>query len=210
MGEIAERVGADWEEVVPALRFDQRIGQFAYLAPGLGIAGGNIERDLTTVLHLSELVGSEASVVAAYLRNSYHARDWALRVLHREVMVKTPNPLLGVLGLSYKENTNSTKNSPSVALLSHLHEFIVRLYDPVVLPMAAAHPRAAEAKSALDAARGTDALLVMTPWPEFRELDPDALAEVMRGRTIIDPHGVIDRTAARRAGFSHFRIGSNA
>jgi UDPglucose 6-dehydrogenase len=210
IGEIAERVGADWGEVVPALKLDRRIGQFAYLAPGLGIAGGNIERDLTTVLRLSELVGSEASVVAAYLRNSNHARDWALRVLYREVMAKTADPLLAILGLAYKENTNSTKNSPSLALLSHLHDFIVRLYDPVVPPMAAAHPRAAAAKSALDAALGADALLVMTPWPEFRELDPYALAEAMRGRTIIDPYGVIDRAAARRAGFSHLRIGSNA
>ena len=112
LGEIAERIGADWAEIAPALKLDRRIGPHAYLTPGLGIAGGNIERDLTTTLKLSEEVGSEASVVAAYLRNSAHARDWALRVLHRAVLSQSDDPVLAVLGLAYKENTNSIKNSP--------------------------------------------------------------------------------------------------
>jgi UDPglucose 6-dehydrogenase len=210
MAEVAERTGADWSEIVPALKLDRRIGPHAYLAPGLGIAGGNIERDLATVLRLSELVGGEASVVAAYLRNSRHARDWALRVLHRDVLAANPDPVLAVLGLAYKENTHSTKNSPSLELLRHLHDFAVRLYDPVVPPGDAAHPRAIGAASALEAAEGADALLVMTPWPEFRTLAPQRLAAAMRGRTIIDPYGVIDAAAARRAGCAHFRIGSNA
>ena len=102
------------------------------MTPGLGIAGGNIERDLQRTLKLSQEVGSEASVVAAYLRNSTHARDRALRVLHREVLIKGDDPILAVLGLAYKENTDFTKKSPSLALLSHLHDFRVRLDDPLV------------------------------------------------------------------------------
>jgi UDPglucose 6-dehydrogenase len=202
LGELAEGIGADWAEVVPALKLDRRIGPHAYLAPGLGIAGGNIERDLATVVRLSERVGSEASVVAAYLANSRHARDWALRVLHREVLGAMEDPVLAVLGLAYKENTLSTKNSPSLALLRHLHDYRVRLFDPLVPASAAAHPRAEPASSAAAALSGADALLVMTPWPAFRDIDPAP----MRGRTIIDPYGVLRPPV----GFSHFRIGFRA
>jgi UDPglucose 6-dehydrogenase len=75
LAELSERIGADWREIVPALKLDKRIGAFAYLAPGLGIAGGNLERDLATVLRFAETTGSEASVIAAFLTNSAHRRD---------------------------------------------------------------------------------------------------------------------------------------
>jgi UDPglucose 6-dehydrogenase len=126
------------------------------------------------------------------------------------VLSVVDDPVLAVLGLAYKEGTDSVKNSPSLALLQHLHEFHVRLFDPVVPAAVAAHPRAVAASSASDAARGADALLVMTPWPEFHALDLSGLAAAMRGRILIDPHGVLDETAARRAGFAHFRIGVHA
>jgi UDPglucose 6-dehydrogenase len=131
-------------------------------------------------------------------------------VLHREVLASQDGPVLAVLGLAYKENTGSTKNSPSLALLQHLREFRVQLYDPVVPAAAAAHPKAEAAKSGLAAAKGADALVIMTPWPEFRYIDPTALAHTMRGRVIIDPYGVLDRMATRGVGFAHFRMGSNA
>src|SRR5215831_19514306 len=91
LAELSERIGADWNEIAPALRLDRRIGAYSYLAPGLGIAGGNLERDLATVLKLSEAAGSEASVIAAFVRNSRHRKDWALRVVHREVLTRKPD-----------------------------------------------------------------------------------------------------------------------
>ncbi len=65
LAEVCEKVGADWSEIVPALKLDRRIGAYAYIAPGLGIAGGNLERDLATVQRLSEAHGTEAGLMAA-------------------------------------------------------------------------------------------------------------------------------------------------
>jgi UDPglucose 6-dehydrogenase len=206
LAELSERVDADWHEIAPALRLDRRIGPHAYLAPGLGLAGGNIERDLATVLRLATEVGSEASVVAAYLANSRHARDWVLRVLHRDVLVGGGDPVIAVLGLAYKENTHSTKNSPALEVLRHLQDYRVRLYDPAVPASAADHPRAEQATSALDAATGAHVLLVLTPWPEFRALDAAALVRVMRGHVIVDPYGVLTRPRD----FAYYRIGNRA
>jgi UDPglucose 6-dehydrogenase len=207
LAELSERIGADWSEIAPALRLDRRIGAYSYLAPGLGIAGGNLERDLATVLRLSEATGSEASVIDSFVRNSRHRRDWALRLVHREVLARKPDPTFGVLGLAYKENTHSTKNSPSLSLIENLKPWPVRVYDPVVPASAAPHPAVTAAASAFEAARGSDALLIMTPWPEFRTLVPSELAAAMAGKTVIDPFQVLDPAAVRAAGLTHFTLG---
>src|SRR5262247_2720370 len=95
---LSERVGADWGEIVPALRLDRRIGPHAYLTPGLGLAGGNLERDLATVLQLASETGADGSVVAAFQRHSGHRRDWVLRTLHAEVLAGKPDAVVGILG----------------------------------------------------------------------------------------------------------------
>jgi len=210
LAELSERIGADWNEIAPALRLDRRIGAYSYLAPGLGIAGGNLERDLATVLKLSEAAGSEASVIAAFVRNSRHRKDWALRVVHREVLTRKPDATFGVLGLAYKENTHSTKNSPSLELIQHLTSWPIRVYDPVVPASAAPHPAVTAAATPLEAARDADALMIMTPWPEFRAVSPRALADTMAGRVVIDPFRVLEPAAAQAAGLSHFVLGTSS
>lgn len=207
LAELSERINADWHEIAPALKLDRRIGQHSYLAPGLGLAGGNLERDLATVLRLAGETGSEAGLIRSFVDNSRHRRDWVLRTLHREVFAHNPEPGIAILGLAYKENTHSTKNSPALALIRHLGPWPLRVYDPVVPAQAASHPRATGCTSALDAATGADVLVIMTPWPEFRELAPAALANVMKGRIVIDPYRVVDGRSWAEAGFDYLTLG---
>lgn len=207
LAELCERIGADWLEIAPALKLDARIGQHAYLAPGLGIAGGNLERDLATVIRFSEEYGTEASLIRAFLTNSRHRKDWPLRVLHGELLAHKPDARLGILGLAYKENTHSVKNSPSVALIRHLRPWQLQVYDPIVPGSAAPHPKTRSAASALEAAKDVDALAIMTPWPEFRSIAPSDLAKAMRGRLVLDPFRVLDANAARAAGLDRRTLG---
>jgi len=95
---LSERIGADWNEIVPALRLDRRIGHHAYLAPGLGLAGGNLERDLATVLRLAEETGSHVELVRASLADSRQRRDWPLRTLHQELLAGHPDAVVAVAG----------------------------------------------------------------------------------------------------------------
>jgi UDPglucose 6-dehydrogenase len=206
MAEVCESVGADWSEIVPALKLDRRIGQFSYLSPGLGISGGNLERDLATVLSLAHMHGTDGGVVDAWLANSRHRKDWPWRVLQSNVLAENPKARVAVLGLAYKENTHSTKNSPSLVLLSHLRKHDVVVHDPVVTPQAAGISFSAAA-SALDAATNADAVCIMTPWPEFRALDAKHLASRMRGPWLIDPYRVVDPTAAREHGLRQITLG---
>jgi UDPglucose 6-dehydrogenase len=206
LAELCERIGADWTDIAPALKLDRRIGPYSYLAPGLGLAGGNLERDLATVCRLSDETGTDSGVVRAWIANSRYRKDWALRTLHAEVLAHTANPTLAVLGLAYKEDTHSTKNSPSLALLTQLAPFDIRVYDPVVPASAAPHAVTA-AKDSLDACAGADALLIMTPWKEFRALDSAAIAKTLRGRIVIDPYRVLDGAKVRAAGLRHLTLG---
>ena len=207
LAELCERIGADWSEVTPALKLDKRIGPFAYLTPGLGLAGGNLERDLATVLRLSKDHGTEAGVIGAFIANSLHRQDWALRTLHQALLAEMPSATLGLLGLAYKESTHSTKNSPALALIRHLTPWAMKVFDPMVSASAAGHPAAIGTRSALEAATGVDALVIMTPWPQFRTLICSDLARVMRGRLVLDPYGVLDPTAARAAGLDYRTLG---
>lgn len=209
MAEVCEHTGADWSEIVPALKLDRRIGSYAYLTPGLGIAGGNLERDLATVCTLADGTGTDAGVVRAFIANSAHRKEWTWRTLRERVLDGRPDARIGVLGLAYKIDTHSTKGSPALALLAHLTGYRVRVFDPVV-PGSAAGPSVVAATSALDAAEDADVLCVMTPWREFAGLALPELARRMRGRILIDPFAVFDREAARAAGFDCLTLGVGA
>ena len=199
LAELCEGIGADWSEIVPALKLDKRIGQHAYLAPGLGIAGGNLERDLTTVLNLSKQHGSDAAVVDAWLANSRHRRDWAARMVRKLQLDKAT---LAIWGLAYKENTHSTKNSPSLATIAQLGGATLRLHDPVV--------RISKEKvfeTPIEAVRGADALMILTPWPEYRKINCAAVAKAMRGRIVLDPYAVLNPAKAKAAGLQIHTLG---
>lgn len=196
LAEICEAIGADWDEIVPALRLDKRIGRHAYLVPGLGLSGGNVERDLASAARIAATHGTEASVIEAFRRYSGKAKDWPRRVLDEAFPEGLDGRRIAVLGLAYKAETHSTKNSPALRLLSGLDAACVSVYDPAA-PMAAA-PEATRCATALDALDGAEAVFIMTPWQEFRSIDPGKAAERMAGRLVVDPYGLWDpeKTAA--------------
>ncbi len=210
LAELCENVGADWAEIAPALSLDGRIGPHAYLRPGLGLAGGNLERDLTTALRLAEETGSDAGVVRAWAVDSAYRRDWALRVLHESGVAGDGEPTIALLGLAYKANTGSTKNSPALSLIAALGGCGFRAYDPAVAAAGLGLPGVEPAPSALDACLGATALAVMTPWPEFAELAADDIAGRLAGNTVVDPFGVLDASAYRAAGLYYRTLGRPA
>jgi UDPglucose 6-dehydrogenase len=210
LAELCEHVGADWSEIAPALKLDRRIGPWSYLAPGLGIAGGNLERDLATVCELGNQHGTDVGVVRAWIANSRHRSTWAAKTIQAVLLDAMPQATVAVWGLAYKENTHSVKNSPSLATLAALPHAQLRLFDPVVAPAAANHPLAVGATTALDALTGAEALMVLTPWPEFRTVAPADIAKSLKGRIVLDPYKVLDARAAADAGLVVYTLGRGA
>ncbi|MBO6784192.1 MAG: GDP-mannose dehydrogenase, partial [Alphaproteobacteria bacterium] len=199
LADLCEGIGADWSEIVPALRLDARIGPQAYIRPGLGISGGNLERDLASLVRLAGVAASDASVVEAYRAHSNHAKDWPHRVLSAAFGETLSDRRIAILGLAYKEDTHSTKNSPALLLLERLSESSVAAFDPLVHEVDG--PEIHE--NALSALDGADAVCLMTPWAEFRDIAPSDAAARMRGNLVVDPYELWDTDACLAAGLRH-------
>lgn len=206
LAEICENIGANWHEMVPALQLDKRIGKYAYLAPGLGIAGGNLERDLVTINTLAREHGADDRLIHAFRGNSIYRRDWSLRLTH-ESLQGLSNPVVGVWGLAYKQNTHSTKNSPALAYVQSLRGLTVNAYDPQVKLSSVDGVNFQLCETALRACGGADILAIVTPWPEFGEIDLKHVLAQMRRKVIIDPYGCVNSKAAKDLGFDYHRLG---
>lgn len=207
LAEVCEAIGADWSEIAPALRLDKRIGPHAYLEPGLGIAGGNLERDLVTVRVLAACHGTDDRIVAAWQANSDYRRDWVLRRVHRELLDRVRDPLVAVWGIAYKQDTHSIKNSPSVDLLRALAGVRIRVHDPAAKLPAGECPHVTVVDDPLAALAGADALLIMTPWKLYAGFTAADLIARLKGRLVIDPHTVLDEKTCRAAGLDYHRLG---
>jgi UDPglucose 6-dehydrogenase len=210
LAELSEGIGAVWSEIVPALKLDRRIGRDSYLTPGLGLAGGNLERDLATVERLAVAHGSDTGIVRAWLANSRRRRDWAARTIRSVLLDAEPDAVVAVWGLAYKENTLSVKNSPSLATIEQLQGARLRLHDPVVPASVARHPRARGFATPLEAAHGADALMILTPWPQYREIAAGEIVRNLKGRIVLDPYAVLDNDAATAAGLRYYTLGRPA
>ena len=149
-------------------------------------------------------------MVQAFLGNSRRRRDWAASTLKSALLPGNPNPVVAVWGLAYKENTHSTKNSPALATISQLPGIRLRVHDPVVPASAAAHPKAEGCPEPLEAARGADALMILTPWPQYRSIPPAEVARRMAGRLLVDPYRVMDPEASEAAGLRYYTLGRPA
>ena len=106
--EISSKLNADWNEIVPTLQLDRRIGKYAYLKPGLGISGGNIERDLATIKEIGNSYNTNINLIKTIINLSKYNKDWLFKKVEHHI--KNNKKLkICVLGLAYKENTNSIK-----------------------------------------------------------------------------------------------------
>lgn len=212
LAELCERIGADWSEIVPTLRLDARIGPHAYLSPGLGIAGGNLERDLATYIQLAARHGADDSLPKTFFSHSAHRKTWVLRTLHELVLSRTAYPVIAVWGLAYKPNTKFVKNAPSLELIQSLRGIRVKLYDPqarLEAPIAGVE----EVSSALEACKGAHALVIMTAWDEFKRIEPSDVAPLLSPagveprKTVLDPGAAWKSGHAARAGLRYLSLG---
>src|SRR5205085_5975779 len=114
--------------------------------------------------------GTDDCVVDAWISNSRYRRDWALKVIHREIISRARNPVIAVWGLAYKQDTTSTKNSPALFLIDALKPFSIRAYDPQVVLSGDVGANFLQSSSAMEACRGATALAIMTPWRGFSSI----------------------------------------
>ena len=206
LSDLCEAVGANWSEMVPALRLDRRIGPAAYIRPSLGVAGGNLERDLVTLRGLGQRHGVDVEYVDTLLAHNARRYRWVHRQLERRVLDGNASAVVAVWGLAYKKNTRSTKNSMALRVIENLRgRAEVRAYDPLVkAPGAEVAATLVESRDA--ALVGADCLLILTDWDEFAT-PPGVGFRAMRHPVVIDCVGVMDAGRAELRGVEYVAMG---
>lgn len=206
MSELCERLGADMAEVASAITMDKRFSPQSYWRPGLGFAGGHFERDLSTLIRLSEEQGIEPRFLQALVQHSKGRHQWLVRAIERSVG-DLADPVIAVWGLAYKKGTDSTHNAHCWRVIRDFGErATLRVYDPVAT-LAPAVPSVVVCHDMIDAAQGADCLVILTEWDEFALVDPQPLLSVMRHPVVIDCVNVVAKPTRERAGLVYVGMG---
>lgn len=209
MADLCERTGADVDEVARGVGLDSRIGP-KFLNPGPGFGGSCFPKDTLALARMGQEHGAPQRLVETTVAVNDARKDaMAARVVSAcggSVRGKT----VALLGLTFKPGTDDLRESPALTIAAALQSAGARVvaYDPQGLAGAIeALPDLVPAPDALAAARGADALVLATEWPEFLTLDPDQLASVMKAAVVVDLRNAFDGPRFARAGFAYSGIG---
>lgn len=207
---ICERVGATVDDVAKGMGLDGRIGS-KFLHAGIGYGGSCLPKDVSSLIHVAKESGYEPTIITAAHEVNRNLVDRALSKLKTAV-----DPLegttIGLLGLSFKPNTDDLREAPSLKIVDRLiaEKAKVKAFDPIAMDNFKRLPNGAAVdycKNAYDTAEGCDALMLLTEWNEFREMDFDRLKKLMRRPVLIDCRNVYKGKRVREKGFHYDSFG---
>ena len=209
MADLCEAVDADVQDLARGIGLDNRIGP-KFLHPGPGYGGSCFPKDTLALLRAAEEAGVEQRIVSTVVSVNDDRKAAMAGRVERALGGGVAGKRIGVLGLTFKPNTDDMRDAPSIPLIEALVErgAEVVAFDPVGRKQAEPLlPPIGFADSAEQVADEADALVIVTEWDEFRGLDLRALAAKMRGNVLIDLRNIYDQLDAERAGLRHFGVG---
>ncbi len=209
IADLCEAVGADVQDVSRGIGLDNRIGsKFLHAGPGYG--GSCFPKDTLALLKTAEDFDAPVRIVEAVVS----VNDSRKRAMGRKVIAAAGGDVrgrkVGVLGLTFKPNTDDMRDAPSLAIVQALLDggAIVTAFDPEGMDIARAMmPDIAYATDPYGAAAGADVVVIVTEWDAFRALDLRRLGEIMQTRCIVDLRNIYKPDVARQAGFDYHSIG---
>lgn len=212
VSDLCEKVGADVTAVARGIGLDSRIGP-QFLDAGIGYGGYCFPKDLRAFIHLAEEHGADFSMLQEVERINHRRVDIFLRKI-RQALWTLPGKTLGIWGLAFKAGTDDIREAVSLKIIQALLDegCLLRLYDPQAIPntqqvFPASLKHLTYCASAYEAAEGAQALLLLTEWEEFRQLDLSRVREAMEVPILVDGRNLFDPDAVRKAGFEYVSIG---
>jgi UDPglucose 6-dehydrogenase len=207
---ICESVGADVDQVREGIGSDSRIGR-GFLYPGIGYGGSCFPKDLSAYQAVARECGYEFRLLEEVMRINQEQRERFLRKV-RKTLWTLKGKRLGILGPAFKGGTDDIRESPAISIVESLisEGCSIQAYDP------AAMPRAREVlgdhsisymRSPEEAAACADALLLLTEWPEFAQLDLVRIRSLLRYPIVVDGRNLFNQEAMRRHGFTYVSVG---
>lgn len=208
IAELCERMGANVQEVTRAMGMDPRIGP-AFLNAGLGFGGFCLPKDIQAFIRLAEKAGVDFAMLKEAERLNKMRIDNFVEKMRRSLWV-LKDKRIGVLGLAFKAHTDDIRFSPAIDVVRRLLAEGARIcaYDPEAMERARSAKLDVEfAKDAYDAAKGADAVVILTEWPEFRQLDWKRIHDSLARPLLLDGRNLLDPAAMKSIGFEYHSIG---
>jgi UDPglucose 6-dehydrogenase len=209
IADLCEAVDADVQDVARGIGLDNRIGpKFLHAGPGYG--GSCFPKDTLALLQTADKFGVDQRIVRTTVQVNDDRKAAMVERVAKALGGELQGKSIGVLGLAFKPNTDDMRDAPSIPLINGLIAggARVRAFDPVAREQAEKVIKQVEfASDAYAAARDADALVIVTEWDEFRALNLEKLAQVMRGKVLVDLRNVYDREDAAEAGLAYSGVG---
>lgn len=206
---VCERVGADIQEVARGIGMDKRIGE-SFLKAGIGYGGSCFPKDVNGLISIGESVGYDFKLLKQVVDINRIQRVRPVKVLE-ELFGNLSRVSVGILGLAFKPDTDDIREAPSLYIISKLLEAgaKIKVYDPAAMKNAGEiFGKSIEyCVGPYAAAEGCDALIILTEWKEFREMDLKKVKMLMKGNTIIDGRNILAGNRLAAANFDYFPVG---
>lgn len=206
---ICESLGADVQEVARGMGFDKRIGN-RFLNAGIGYGGSCFPKDVVALAYMAQVRGKHPQLLQAVMDiNAYQRKIVVLKL--REILGDDlAGRTIGLLGLAFKPGTDDMREAPSLTIAEMLRDLgaTVRGYDPVSMDnVAQSHPWINLCDDAYTLTEGCDALVIVTEWNEFKQLDMGRVKDLLAQPILIDGRNIYDPVLMRELGYIYRAIG---
>lgn len=205
---ICEKVGADVTKVAEGVGSDKRIGD-KFLNAGCGYGGSCFPKDIDAFIHLAGKKGYDFRLLRAVKEINEQQKEWMVAKIENALWnLKGKN--IGILGLSFKPGTDDLRCAPSMDIIKKLQLYggRIRVFDPQAMNIARKLFKDIKfCRDVYEAAKGSDALVVLTEWNEFKELDFKKIKKLLKQPVIIDGRNIYDPHRMRKLGFKYFGVG---
>ncbi len=206
---ICDELGADVREVAKGMGLDKRIGHH-FLDAGLGWGGSCFPKDVKALAHMAVLHNTQPQLLQAVMDINRNQRRRVVYRLRKVLGGSLNGKTIGVLGLSFKPNTDDMREAPGTEIIHLLvnEGAAVKGYDPQAMENAAKElPAVKLCSDPYETAEGADALILATEWNEFKQLDFEKVQQLMRTPVLVDGRNLWDSKFLRGLGFTYFGIG---
>jgi UDPglucose 6-dehydrogenase len=206
---ICEALGADVKEVAAGMGYDARIGRH-FLDAGLGWGGSCFPKDVLALAYMAEEAGLDPRILNTVMDVNYERRKNAVEKVKEMLGGSLQGKTIGLLGLAFKPNTDDMRDAPAIDIAQELNAAgaVVRGYDPVAMEVARGIlPAVQMSEDPYNLAQGCDALMVITEWNEFKQLDLLKLKGLLKEPVIYDGRNIYDPATMRALGFKYQAIG---
>jgi len=205
---ICEKTGADIEKVAEGMGYDKRIGK-AFLNAGIGYGGFCFPKDSAAFISIAEKYGYDFKLLKEVQEINERQKEFFIKKIEKALW-NLKDKEIGILGLAFKPNTDDMRFAPSIDIISYLQKegAKIKAYDPEAVENAKKLLKDVEyCKDPYEAAESADALLVLTEWNEFKELDLDKIKDLMKSKLIIDGRNIYNPEEMKKLSFKYISMG---